>query len=299
MAILGNRDGSYISDAQPLIDKNPTFQIIARFDEFVQDGEEFIQNGEVIKFTYIYTVKASDLPLYAQGVGGGGGGGGGACGRGPGWPKGGGGAGGSGSVSENLFPLNLRAGSKIIIKLGQPGVPGNGGPPDNFGSVGGRGGDTIVKDVGSVLFNAPGATGGGGGEFQRGGEGWFGGNPGDITPPQSPLGYYFTEGGSGARSGVANPGQRPYTPIGGAGGYAGQNGGGGGGASLKGNGGNGGNFATNYVDDTGKTRYGIGQNGQLGSGGGGGAGGGPGTSDDGGRGGFGGYGYFWLYKRLS
>jgi hypothetical protein len=271
------------------------FLLWKRFDEERQDGTlvETKPNGDRV---YEFVLPAIVIgKLYVQGSGGGGGGGGGASGRGPQWLAGGGGAGGNGCVSSAVFPvIPVEAGDKLQIVLGHGGAFGAGAiGTDQFGSHGGRGGDSIVYKSGAVLFHFPGANPGLGGQFKRGdGSAWLGGEPSSSAPPSSPTGYAYTAGGRGWRGYAADGGQTAQTPPGGIGGKAGASGGGGGGSSLLGNGGDGGNFASSSA-----AGYGRGSNGAFGSGGGGGAGGGPGTSDNGGLGGTGGLGYVLLYTQ--
>lgn len=286
----------FASEAQPAIDAS--FVLVARFDEALKDSTlkpvEITPSGDKV---YEYVVPDGAAPLYIEGAGGGGGGGGGASGRGPGHTRGGGGAGGNGCDSQGMFSVSVNPGDTLRIVLGHPGLRGAGAiGTDQFGSNGGRGGDTIVTQNMAVLFNFPGANGGLGGQFQRDGEQWKGGDPGNAWPPESPSAYNYTLGGRGARDNpiYAESGRRPSTPVGGIGGQPGANGGGGGGGSIKGNGGAGGGYQIVTAG-----QYGQGQNGAFAAGGGGGAGGGPGTSDNGGLGGNGGLGYVWLYKRKS
>ncbi len=258
---------------------------------------DFIGQGVNGDFFFKFIVPAGINSLLFEGSGGGGGGGGGASGRGANRPNGGGGAGGNGVDSVNLYEVSVNPGDSIEIAVGAGGTGGDGAfGTDQFGRRGRRGSDTVVTSSGIALFNFLGALGGNGGEFQRSGETWVGGDPSSTNVPGSPVGYFFTSGGAGGRGGrPVTSGQTSRTPIGGTGGRAGVGreggAGGGGGGSVKGNGGDGGTYGGFPVSPS----YGQGQAGQFGAGGGGGAGGGPGTSDNGGAGGRGGMGYVWVY----
>jgi hypothetical protein len=261
-------------------------EIQFRIDEGQADATFLGNDGDDRLFELTIPGKAT---YWFEGAGGGGGGGGGAAGRGAGKGQSGCGAGGNGAYCKATFALDLNAGDRLILRLGHGGRGGAGAPAlMNWGSSGARGADTIVTLNEAVLLTFAGSNPGGGAHLPPGDRGgMISGVPGDTTPPNGNVNYFYSGGGrQGQQGGNVD------LPRGGRGGAPGDsNGGGGGGASLRGTGGHGGAFVRPCT-----AGVGSGLEGHFGSGGGGGAGGGDGSCDTGHGGGAGGQGYIWIYR---
>ena len=212
------------------------------------------QNWQVFSSNGTFTVPAGVTRLLVEAWGAGGGGGGG-YGRPLGGSAGGGGGGSSGSYSKRY--VTVTPGQIINITVGIGGTGGIGGTPNNCGTSGTNGGETIFGS----LLTVPGGKFGTGGCASTGGiggaavgNGSAGGNGGPNLPPYN-AGGSGGNGGSvccggpvGGRGGVIPP---PYTqPYGtnGGNGDFGAGGGGGSGAFFDwNNGGNGGNGGDGLV----------------------------------------------------